>query len=203
MQLLSQLIEFAKRIRTFLGVFVFLILAGLVLFKLSFSQGAFDPLIDNLAILDKDQLFILAMATLIMFSIITLIGLILSFLSAPALPQQTASPSSAWAKEGEIRHKLSQLRHEAQNAFLVCSRYDPLPPLDIWNSVSGEEWFSTKYFGSGITPIMTYFHALEEYAELPRLRGSGPRIEGWMQSTDLNELYQGAKVAFRTLLEDE
>lgn len=79
--MLRLLVEFAKTIRRFLG-FASLIVLGLVaLVTWLFSNGSFDPLVQNFGRLPPEQFFELVLIILVMVFIVILAMIILSFVS--------------------------------------------------------------------------------------------------------------------------
>jgi hypothetical protein len=75
---MGTLITFAKRVRNFITFATFLVLAGVLLFIQSFSEGSFDPFLRNFDKLSPGQFFWLI---LIFFSFIFFILILLIVLS--------------------------------------------------------------------------------------------------------------------------
>lgn len=78
--MLKTLADYAKRIQTFLGFAVLIILVLFASFTWAFSRGAFDPLVENIKVLNQDQFFWIIITILSMvFSVVVLL-IILSVL---------------------------------------------------------------------------------------------------------------------------
>lgn len=102
----------------------------------------------------------------------------------------------------ELPALLAALDREAERARERLASYEPLEGLNAWSAVGQEWWFDGEYLGRDVTPIESYFRALEGYFGLPRARGGGHLIERWVKSNALDEKYELAKVALGDLLEN-
>ncbi len=100
----------------------------------------------------------------------------------------------------EIPARLRDLSEEARISLAACKLFDPVLSLDAWHSASKQWWFDTGYLGCDINPVVRYFAEIGEYSKLPRKRGSGPTIERWVGSHNLENTYNAAEAAFRCLL---
>jgi hypothetical protein len=200
MQWLKQIAGAATKIKTPISLAALLVLALLVVFLRGFSQGAFDPLILTLSVVDRTQ-FLLVIVVALAMIFITLVALAsLGFVYASTRHQ--LSTPKAGRKTGEMGYHLSKLRREARDAYLACRECAPLRPLDIWPYINGQTWFHAERMGSALAPIKSYFHLLEEYMALPRSRGKGPLIEEWLRTSNLESKYKIAEAAFECLLQE-
>ncbi len=100
----------------------------------------------------------------------------------------------------DISERLTELQKESEAIFLICKDCKPLEKLRVWKSVCGEWWFDETYLGHKLDEIVNYFEIIEEYASLPRTRGSGHRIELWIESSDIETKYTNAQIQFSVLL---
>ena len=100
----------------------------------------------------------------------------------------------------DIQSRFDRLKSEADESYKVCSQFKSLSELEEWNYVSRSWWFAGDYLGLDIEPIMSYFALLEEYQNLPRLRGLGYRIESWVQESDLISRYEVASCTLSELI---
>lgn len=100
----------------------------------------------------------------------------------------------------DIPEQLGQLLMEAENSLLICCKFDSLDKLEVWKSVHDAWWFDESYLGEKIDKIEVFFHTVDAYSLLPRLRGSGPKIENWVKNSDIELKYLEAKVQFDTIL---
>ena len=89
--MLKTLADFARTVRNFLGFATFIILALVALFLWLFSRGSFDPLIQNMTALGRNQFFWLVMAVLLMIFTIVMVLIVLSFVVAR--PKESAGTS--------------------------------------------------------------------------------------------------------------
>ena len=102
----------------------------------------------------------------------------------------------------DIPEQLAQLQVEAGNSLYICGEYGRLDNLDVWNGIHNNWWFDDSYLGEQIDKIEEFFHLLEEYSCLPRLRGTGHKIESWVRSSGIETKYEEAKVQFTTIFAD-
>lgn len=99
----------------------------------------------------------------------------------------------------DICATLRELSEEAKLSFRACTTFDPVLHLDAWRFASKQWWFDTGYLGCDVNPIERYFVEIEEYSALPRKRGSGSMIEGWVRSRNLKSTYSTAEASFHCL----
>lgn len=99
----------------------------------------------------------------------------------------------------DISERLTELQKEFERSFCICKNYEPLEDLEGWKSICGEWWFDESYLGHNISRIVNYFQAMEEYARLPRTRGSGHKIEAWVKSKDIETKYVNAQEEFSAI----
>ena len=78
-KVVSSIAASAKSVRTFLGLSAFIIFVLSAIFLTLFSRGSFDPLIENVGRLSRDQFFGLVILILSMLFIIVIVLIILSF----------------------------------------------------------------------------------------------------------------------------
>ena len=62
-------------------------------------------------------------------------------------------------------------------------------------------WFDAAYLGNDISPIERFFHSLIEYDQLPRNRGAGYVIEGWIKNNELKPHFSNAMNTFSLILD--
>lgn len=99
-----------------------------------------------------------------------------------------------------ISERLTELRAESEKSFYICRNYEALGYLGVWKSVCAEWWFDESYLGHNLTKIADYFQTMEGYAQLPRTRGAGHKIEAWIKSRNVETKYVEAQEEFSALL---
>jgi hypothetical protein len=102
----------------------------------------------------------------------------------------------------DTSERLTELQKESEKLFCVCKSYKPLEKLGVWKEICDEWWFDETYLGHKLDGIINYFKTIEEYATLPRTRGSGYKIEDWVKSNDIETKYRNAKIEFLTVLDN-
>ncbi|HEV2500108.1 MAG TPA: hypothetical protein VGY31_11070 [Terriglobia bacterium] len=100
----------------------------------------------------------------------------------------------------DIPKRLQDLAEEAKKSFMACKALKPAPPLVAWKSAIQEWWLDTDYLGYDMVPILKYFEAIQQYTAIPRTRGSGPEIERWVRSSNLDAMHGAAEAVFDSLL---
>jgi len=103
----------------------------------------------------------------------------------------------------DIPKRLAQLQMEAKSALLFCQELKSLDTLKVWDSIHNEWWFDESYLGEKLDKIIEFFHALEEYSHLPRLRGSGHKIEAWVKNSGIEMKYAEAQKQFDAISASE
>ena len=102
----------------------------------------------------------------------------------------------------DIPSQLAALREESARRISKCTAYEPLGDLPAWQSVSNQWWFDESYLGAGLDEITSLFRAFEEYANLPRGRGTGHRIEKWVRERNVEQNFETASREFSELLKE-
>jgi hypothetical protein len=101
----------------------------------------------------------------------------------------------------DIFDQLAKLQKEAERSFYACINYQPLnDDLPMWKSIRDMWWFDEIYLGSKLGAIKNFFWLLEQYASLPRKRGTGHKIEVWVKSNDIKTKFKNAQDEFSLLL---
>lgn len=100
----------------------------------------------------------------------------------------------------DISQLLGELRQEAEHLFHNCKNYKPVEKITIWNLVKNKWWFDESYLGNKVDGITDYFQTVEKYATLPRIRGSGHKIELWVADNSIDAKYNRAKSEFAAML---
>jgi hypothetical protein len=75
--------------------------------------------------------------------------------------------------------------------------------MTVWDSVRDVWWFDESYLCEKIDKIDNFFLLIDEYSSLPRLRGTGHKIEAWVKNSDIETKYSEAKAQFDTILVGE
>jgi len=101
----------------------------------------------------------------------------------------------------DIPKHLLELQKEAKVAFEICRACKPLEGLQGWERVRRMWWFDTGYLGHEVSGIKSYFKTLFTYSQLPRYRGSGHKIEAWMNSQNIEDKYVKAMQEFSEILQ--
>lgn len=101
----------------------------------------------------------------------------------------------------DIARSLRRLRAEARLGLELCSQYEELAELETWNEVRTEWWFDPDYLGHKTGAIVEYFESLAMYRQLPRVRGSGHRIEEWVKAVGIDQQFDAAAREFLAILQ--
>jgi hypothetical protein len=100
----------------------------------------------------------------------------------------------------DIEVKLLKLIKEIEQSYHFCTKFQIIEKLKYWDLIRNEWWFNDDYLGLELTTIKDYFFKIEEYMRLPRLRGEGYKVERWVNSCNLNEIYPQALNTIKSLL---
>mgnify|MGYP000854516324 FL=1 len=100
----------------------------------------------------------------------------------------------------DIIEKLSNLKQEAGKTYQICKKIQLLEKLNIWESIRTEWWFDEDYLGVKLTNILLYFNIVTEYITSPRQRGTGHKIEAWLESKNFINIYREAENEFKIIL---
>jgi len=100
----------------------------------------------------------------------------------------------------DISERLSELQRECERIFCICKNYERLEKLEIWESICAEWWFDESSLGHKLDAIIDYFGTIQTYCTLPRLRGSGHKIEAWVKSNDVEGKYASARMELSAIL---
>ena len=98
---------------------------------------------------------------------------------------------------GEVLERLTQ---EAEGVFRAFNDYLPSPGLPVWAETRNSWWFDGEYLGHETDAITSFFRTAEDYAGLPRSRGSGHKVEAWIKTQSIDSKHRDALRALRTLL---
>jgi len=96
----------------------------------------------------------------------------------------------------DITVRLTQLWTEAKSSLLICQEFRSLDGLKVWDSVRNMWWFDESYLCEKLDNIIGFFQLMDEYSHLPRLRGSGHKIEAWVKSSNIETKYADAQAQF-------
>lgn len=101
-----------------------------------------------------------------------------------------------------IDDKMQQLQKEAEKSFDLCMKYKQMDNsnISIWLTVRDQWWFDETYLGHSIDGIRIYFELLEQYKQLPRVRGRGHEIESWVKAGEIDKKYKACQVELLSLL---
>ena len=99
-----------------------------------------------------------------------------------------------------ISERLIKLQEEAKKLLDICKNCALPEELKVWKLISNEWWFDESYLGHKLDGIIGYFKTMEEYATLPRKRGSGYKIEAWVKSNNIETRYKNAYNEFLSIL---
>lgn len=101
----------------------------------------------------------------------------------------------------DIPERINQMQYEARDNFNKCINFELIESLCNWDSIRKEWWFGETYLDHKLESIILFYNKLTEYANLPRSRGTGHLIEGWVKSSNIQELYNQAQKEFETILD--
>ena len=100
----------------------------------------------------------------------------------------------------DILEWLNQLQMEAKDSLCICLEFRPLNKLNVWDSVRNMWWFDESYLCDKLDKIIEFFRLIDEYSHLPRLRGSGHKIEAWVKSSSIETKCADAQAQFDAIL---
>lgn len=100
----------------------------------------------------------------------------------------------------DIPDQLILLKEEAEKSLHICLEYGRLEELKRWELVRTAWWFDETYLCEKLDKIITFFQVLNDYSLLPRLRGSGHKIEAWVKDSNIEIQYLDAKTQFDAVL---
>ena len=100
----------------------------------------------------------------------------------------------------DITVRLTQLWTEAKSSLLICQEFRSLDGLKVWDLVRDKWWFDELYLCEKLDNIISFFQLIDEYSHLPRLRGSGHKIEAWVKSSGVETKYANAQAQFDAIL---
>ncbi|BAZ15854.1 hypothetical protein NIES4071_77270 [Calothrix sp. NIES-4071] len=92
----------------------------------------------------------------------------------------------------DITSQLVALKLDANNFFVLINNYKIIDNIKIWACICDSWWFDFEYLNHSIDAIKEFFKLVEQYMELPRVRGSGHKIESWVKSNNVSEKYNHA-----------
>lgn len=90
----------------------------------------------------------------------------------------------------DIPALLDKIAREAEAAFESCQAYKELPPRRTWDKVESEWWFDEEYLGSPVARLRDLFEMFATYEQLSRSRGSGHKIEAWVKTSGIDQVYR-------------
>jgi hypothetical protein len=102
----------------------------------------------------------------------------------------------------DIFEQLRILQKESERVFNMCKEYKPIDNLDRWKSISNQWWFDESYLCLNINAIIDFFKTIEEYITLPRTRGSGYKIEFWVNNSIIIDKYKKAEIEFLNIIDN-
>lgn len=83
----------------------------------------------------------------------------------------------------EVGDTLTAMHKELQTCLEAAEQIEDPPTRHAWIEAKASWWFDSDYLGAEIASIEQFFeHLLPEYDGIPKVRGSGPRIEEWLQA---------------------
>jgi hypothetical protein len=93
----------------------------------------------------------------------------------------------------DIREHMLRLHSEAVETYANCAIFAEVKTFPHWASVRDSWWFDNDYLGHQVSEITTFFKRIEDYCDLPRVRGNGHKIEAWVR-TNLPECVYSAAI---------
>lgn len=117
-------------------------------------------------------------------------------------PERFSMLASRCTHAEGIPRQLAALEAESAGNISKCTACEPLGGLPVWRSVSKQWWFDESYLGSRLDEITNLFEALEEYANFPRGRGTGHKIEKWIRERNVEQSFEAASQEFSELLKE-
>jgi hypothetical protein len=99
-----------------------------------------------------------------------------------------------------ISESVTHLLAVVERSYECCSRFQACGPQTEWLPYLGQWWFDSAFLDGSIDDVTAFFGLITEYSSLPRHRGEGYKIEGWLKSSGLEERYNAAKRALSRFL---
>jgi len=100
----------------------------------------------------------------------------------------------------DIYSQLVNLKEISEKIFYRCKMFQPIDDIKLWKSISNSWWFDSDYLNHEINQIETYYKAIEDYMDLPRMRGNGHKIESWINLTNFDEKYNLASIEIKNII---
>jgi len=101
----------------------------------------------------------------------------------------------------DIIERIKELKNESKEAFNSCKKFKKIDELKKWNLIGNEWWFDETYLNCSLNNIKNFFNTIQEYINLPKVRGSGHIIEKWVNNSKINEKYKLAQDEFILIYE--
>lgn len=121
-------------------------------------------------------------------------------LSSSIGPKRFSALASKCTLAKGIYKQLATLHRESEKCVRATSGCDALKGLRAWRTVNAQWWFDKSYLGAELDGIKRLFGSFEEYATLPRRRGTGHKIEKWVRERNIKETFESASHEFSELL---
>ena len=100
----------------------------------------------------------------------------------------------------QIPERINELKLEAEHCVALCMAFKPIEQLHAWTTTRNQWWFDDTYLDTTLTSISALFEMLEDYTVLPRIRGTGHKVEAWVHSHNIFAMLANAQTEFSTLL---
>lgn len=86
----------------------------------------------------------------------------------------------------EIPELVKRLRHETDQSLESILTLKPLESLSIWELTKNQWWFDESYLCNSIAGVKNFYGLVANYIELPRRKGTGHIIQGWVRNSDIS-----------------
>jgi hypothetical protein len=92
----------------------------------------------------------------------------------------------------DIAQQLLSLEEDLSLANRMITALQAVTEESSLGAARHEWWFDEDYLGNSISAVHRFFDLVKEYQSLPRLRGTGHKIETWVKERDTTNAYREA-----------
>jgi hypothetical protein len=95
---------------------------------------------------------------------------------------------------------IKDLNQEVYECYIKITKYDNVDNPIVWEAVARSWWFDEEYLSNSVEAVRDFYNILSEYRKLPRSRGSGHKIEHWVNCCDILTVFDKASKELSQLL---
>lgn len=99
-----------------------------------------------------------------------------------------------------IKDSLLELRSTMKSLYEICIQCKTITITDNWTDTIQSWWFDESYLIKEINEIREFYNIIYKYQQVHRSRGDGYKIEKWITSNNLIQIYNMAEEEFCEIL---